>query len=336
MGTGRLDLAFPDGVPPGQMIVIGARAEDDLSLFDPRRTRIVQTAYPDHKVLAARGFDVVTGADGGADTALVVLPRAKALARARIADANALLPPGAELWIEGQRMDGIEAMLRELRALTDVDEIHSKAHGKIFRVRAGDWLPADWPGDDSHPAPGFTAPPGAFSADGVDPASAALAAALPDKLPTRIVDLGAGWGWLSAQVLTRPGVEVVHLVEADHCALDAARRNVTDARAQFHWADARDFTLADPVNGVVMNPPFHEGRAADPALGRAFIATAARLLTQAGRLWLVANRHLPYETALEQHFARVTEIGGDGRFKIIEATGARHGARGRATKGTRP
>ena len=159
-----------------------------------------------------------------------------------------------------------------------------------------------------------------------------LAAALPDRLPTRIVDLGAGWGWLSAQALARPGIEVIHLVEADHAALESAKDNITDPRAVFHWADARDFTLPDPVNGVIMNPPFHDGRVADPRIGGDFIAAAARLLTGAGRLWMVANRHLPYETVLTQHFAQVTELRGDNRFKVIEATGA---GRGAARKGRR-
>ncbi|MEO1961581.1 MAG: methyltransferase, partial [Paracoccus sp. (in: a-proteobacteria)] len=47
----------------------------------------------------------------------------------------------------------------------------------------------------------------------------------------------------------------------------------------------------------------------------------------AGRLCMVANRHLPYEAALARHFAQVTETGGDARFKIIEASGARRGTR---------
>ena len=71
-----------------------------------------------------------------------------------------------------------------------------------------------------------------------------------------------------------------------------------------------------------MNPPFHEGRAADPHLGARFIRAAAGLLTGAGRLWMVANRHLPYEAALSELFADVQEIGGDNRFKVITATGA--------------
>lgn len=291
-------------------------------------TQIRQGHFADHRALAMRGFQVAPTVDGRFDAALVILPRAKAQGRAWVADAASRLTPGAPLWISGQRTDGIETMLKDLRKLASVDDVHSKAHGKIFRVTnpAGDWLPADWSARNREVAPGFVTLPGVFSADGIDPGSAMLAAHLPEKMPTRVVDLGAGWGWLAVQALERPGIEVIHLVEADHDALESARSNVRDPRARFHWADARDFSLAEPVNGVLMNPPFHRGRAADPQIGADFIAAAARLLTGAGRLWMVANRHLPYEAVLSRHFAQVRETGGDNRFKVIEATGARREA----------
>ncbi|MDF3605541.1 methyltransferase [Paracoccus sp. DMF-8] len=212
-----------------------------------------------------------------------------------------------------------------------MDEVDSRAHGKIFRVAVagGAWVPQSWRMQDIQAAPGMVTRPGVFSADGPDPASQALAALLPEKLPTRIVELGCGWGWLGARILEHPGVETLHMVEADADALDCARRNVTDPRALFHWADALDFSLPEPVNGVIMNPPFHEGRAADPRLGAGFIAAAARLLTGAGRLWMVANRHLPYEEPLRASFAEVAELGGDTRFKILTASGAGRGDAGR-------
>lgn len=308
--------------------MIGARAGDDLAPLDAGRTCIRQGNIADHRALSRRGFQVTVEAEGRFDAAIVILPRAKAQGRAWIADAASRLAPGASLWISGQRTDGIETMLKDLRALADVDDIHSKAHGKIFRVAipADTWLPSDWAARSREIAPGFLTRPGVFSADGVDPGSALLAAHLPDKMPTRVIDLGAGWGWLAAQALARPGIEVIHLVEAEHDALESARDNIRDPRARFHWADARDFSLPDPVNGVIMNPPFHDGRAADPRLGADFIATAARLLTGAGRMWMVANRHLPYETVLAQHFAQFWETGGDSRFKVFEATGAGRGA----------
>ena len=323
----RIDLAFPDGHPAGNVLVIGARSDDDLSPFNQQATRIQQGFFPDYQSLKARGFGVEPRVEGAFDTALVFLPRAKDEARARIADAASRLPAGARLWIDGQKTDGVDAILKEIRALVPVDDVHSKAHGKIFSLTIPDapWVSDDWAAALHEVAPGFVTRPGVFSADSIDPGSAMLAQSLPERLPTRIVDLGAGWGWLSAQALSHPGVEVIHLVEASHDALESARDNVTDPRAQFHWADARNFTLSEPVNGVIMNPPFHDGRMADPRIGAAFIAAAARLLTGAGRLWMVANRHLPYETILSDHFAQVKEIAGDNRFKVFEATGSGRG-----------
>ena len=329
MAGSRLAEAFPDGAPAGRVLVIGAGTGCSLAPLDPAQTWVQQENFVDHQWLVSQGWQAAPQVPGKFDLALVCLPRAKAAARARIADAASRLAPGAALWIDGQKTDGIDSILKELRALTPITEVHSKGHGKIFCVTTGPqgWLPDDWRARLQQAAPGFATLPGVFSADGVDPGSALLASHLPPRLPTRLVDLGAGWGWFSAQALAREGVEQLHLVEADHNALESARRNITDPRARFHWADARDFRLPEPVNGVIMNPPFHSGRSADPRLGADFIAAAARLLTGAGRLWMVANRHLPYEAALARHFASCREIGGDNRFKIFEASGAGRGAK---------
>lgn len=317
-------LAGGDALPAsGRILVLGATAETDLSALPRDRALIVQGMRPDHDALAARGFDVVPELPEGAKAAaaVVVLPRARDAGRARVAEAVAALPEGAPVWIDGQKTDGVESMLRELRGRVPVGEALSKAHGKCFAFAAP--VPAafaDWRAAPRAVAPGFVTLPGVFSADGPDPGSRALAAALPDRLPRRIADLGAGWGWLAAQVLARPGVEELHLVEADHAALACARANVADPRASFHWADATRFRPPAPLDGVVMNPPFHQGRAADPALGAAFIRAAAGMLGTSGRLWMVANRHLPYEAALAQAFREVTEIGGDGGFKVFLAS----------------
>ena len=135
-----------------------------------------------------------------------------------------------------------------------------------------------------------------------------------------MIDLGGGWGYLAARALARDGIERLDLVEAELTALDCARQNVTDPRAHLHWADATRWQPDTRADTVITNPPFHMGRAADPGLGRAFIAAAAGMLRPSGALWLVANRHLPYETTLAQHFNRVEEAAGDTRFKILHAS----------------
>jgi 16S rRNA (guanine1207-N2)-methyltransferase len=69
-----------------------------------------------------------------------------------------------------------------------------------------------------------------------------------------------------------------------------------------------------------MNPPFHTDRKADPELGRRFIASAKRNLRLSGQLFLVANRHLPYEQILTDLFAIVQEGVGTGQFKTFVAS----------------
>ena len=43
------------------------------------------------------------------------------------------------------------------------------------------------------------------------------------------------------------------------------------------------------------------------------------MLTAGGVLWIVANRHLPYERVLLETFREVEEVGGDTAFKISRA-----------------
>jgi 16S rRNA (guanine1207-N2)-methyltransferase len=70
---------------------------------------------------------------------------------------------------------------------------------------------------------------------------------------------------------------------------------------------------------VISNPPFHQGRAAEPALGIAFIEAAGRILKPSGRLLLVANRQLPYEAALARVFRSTTTLSEDAGYKVLLA-----------------
>lgn len=47
------------------------------------------------------------------------------------------------------------------------------------------------------------------------------------------------------------------------------------------------------------------------------------MLARHGRLLMVANRHLPYETTLSAAFHEVRELVAQSGYKVIEATGPR-------------
>lgn len=311
----RLSLARDAGLLPQGLCVLGV--PDGIAALDGLDAVFVTPSAADHARLGPVARRV---APQDAPATLVVLPRAKSLARGLIAQALALTP--GHVVLDGQKTDGIDSVIRDLRARPGVNlgEVMAKAHGKVVALSGDPAALADWalPADPVTVAPGFVTRAGVFSADGPDAGSQLLGAHLP-PLAGEGADFGAGWGYLAAQVLAQPTVTRLHLVEDDATALDCARLNVTDSRATLHWADVTTWRPPRLLNFVVMNPPFHQGRAADPALGRAFIMAAVAALSPAGRLVLVANRHLPYEDTLTERFAEMTEIAGDTRFKVLLA-----------------
>ncbi len=327
MSGSRLSLALERGalaLPEGRLVLLNAPGTVDLAGLDPARLLVEQDFYPEYRALQARGLEVTRQAEGRFAAAIVYLPRAKALARALVARAVELTGGGLVV-VDGQKSDGIAALVGALRGRVTPGGSLSKAHGKLVWFEGGDL--ADWRAGTRRIEGGFVTRPGVFSADAPDPGSVLLAAALPADLAGRGADLGAGWGYLARAALARGAVERLDLVEASHGALECARENLADPRAVFHWADARDWRPAGLLDFVITNPPFHAGRRGDPGLGGAFIAAAAAMLVPRGRLLMVANRHLPYETVLEGAFGRVEEIGapaGTGpAFKLLRATNPR-------------
>lgn len=313
----RLDLALNSGLSLSQPLSVLAPTPDhDLSAL-PRETQVVQPFKPFHDHFAAQGFVTVPESDAPCQDAIVFLPRAKALARALVHQAGSRA--SGVVVVDGGKTDGVDSLLKDIRKRVAIEGPISKAHGKIFWFRADADPFTDWAAPTTQMVDGFRTAPGVFSADGIDPASALLLKSLPAKRGARIADLGAGWGYLAANLIDG-ALHSLHLVEADHTALTCARTNVSDPRAQFHWADATTWTAPEPLDMVIMNPPFHTSRNADPALGQRFIASAARNLTRNGSLWMVANRHLPYEATLTETFAQVREVAGDNRFKVFHAS----------------
>ena len=315
----RLPLALEAVTLPadGSIAVLHPAVDADLSALPQDRVHVVSPLVTVCNAFAARGYP--TSPELPEDTrfaaTVVCLTRARAEAQALIA--RAMEATDGLVIVDGQKTDGADSMLKAMRARVRMSAPISKAHGKIYWTEPTDAF-ADWAAGPELHEGGFWTAPGVFSADGVDPASALLVQVSPEVMVGTVADLGAGWGYLSAHILTRD-VDAVHLVEAHDMALQCARHNVTDERAVFHWADATTWNPPRKVDAVVMNPPFHASRTADPSLGRAFIAAAARILKPHGALWMVANRHLPYEDALASHFAKILDLDGDTRFKLVRA-----------------
>jgi 16S rRNA (guanine1207-N2)-methyltransferase len=197
---------------------------------------------------------------------------------------------------------------------------------KVDQALLDTWLALDAPRTI---AGGYRSRPGLFAWDRIDRASALLAEHLPEDLHGRVADLGAGFGYLATQVVARcPQVTALDLYEAEARALEPARSNLERAQREANRRLSVDVRWHDITRGlpqrydaIVSNPPFHQGRADLPELGRAFITSAADALAADGRLLVVANRHLPYEALLQSRFREVRAVVVHDGFKVLAARG---------------
>jgi 16S rRNA (guanine1207-N2)-methyltransferase len=260
----------------------------------------------------------------GHELGLMLLTKHKEENFANIARGWSLLAAGGMLVCAGANDDGAASLEKHVgKAFGGVDTL-SKYHSRVFWFTKGEPTPPDYwhklttlqpVGDGS-----WLSQPGVFSWDHVDDGSALLAAQLPNDLSGRVADFGCGWGFLTRHVLaTCPAIIQIDGIDAEHRAVEAARANVPDPRATFHWLDLINEPAPAAYDAIVCNPPFHAGRAAEPALGQGFIAVAARALKPGGRFYMVANRGLPYEPLLKANFASFETLADNNKFRVTLA-----------------
>ena len=261
--------------------------------------------------------------EGSADAAMIYAPPGVLERRHTLALALRALKPGGRLDVMAPKDKGGSRLKKELQAFgVEIGE-SAKAHHRrcvVIRPQAVERLDEAIEAGAPRLVPGLEArsQPGVFAWDRVDAGTALLAQHLT-PLKGAGADLGCGYGALATVVLRSLAVTSLRLIDLDRRAVEAARRNVDDPRASFDWADARTVEAGGDLDFVVMNPPFHDGGAEDRRLGQAFIRQAAAMLKKGGVLWLVANRHLPYEADITAAFKRSRPVADKGGYKVIEA-----------------
>ncbi len=328
-----LFLPFEEEILPvpgngARWLFLGAEADRNIASDWHGVLTCLQPFKPDYLALQKAGFNAVPRLQGEErfDGALILIGKHRGRNEAWLAQALNQVNPGGTIVVSGDKKLGVDSFRKTVETIAPVTDRLSKHHAVAFWFTRPEELNSDriqsLIAEPTRLEDRFTTGPGMFSHTAIDKGSALLVKHFQGRISGHVADFGAGWGYLASEVLNQPEkLKSLALYEADFEALEAAKQNISagEIPVSFHWHDVNSEAITEIYDTIVMNPPFHAGRSADPTMGQGFIAAAAKRLKPGGKLLLVANRQMPYEAGLKSLFKAVLPLEENAGYKIIEA-----------------
>jgi len=272
--------------------------------FKPHFLDLQSLGYKTEPHISATGFE----------GALVLVDRAKLRNQYLIAKAIDAVSVNALVIVAGEKDYGIASLKKWASSLSEPVDSFSKFHSQVFILRATEETKSKFTKID------VSSNAGLFGGGKIDKGSQLLASTFDSAISGNVADFGSGTGYLSNCILEQAAPATLDLYEAEQRALTLSKEMLTRSNCtlEFHWCDLTRESISQRFDWVVMNPPFHQGRAAEPQIGQDMIKTACKALRPGGRLRLVANRQLPYEGIIHNLFGHCYELTVNAGFKVLE------------------
>ena len=159
----------------------------------------------------------------------------------------------------------------------------------------------------------FSARPGLFSSDAIDPGTQLLMDAVTIEAGKRVLDLGCGYGAMGVVAAARGGL--VTMLDVDVRAIAAAQRNLSDNEltGEVRLADGTHDVPEHTFDAALSNLPTHAG---SPAL-RAICSRLAGALRPGGYLAVVIREQLNYEPWLRP-LGTLSELARARGYKVLK------------------
>jgi 16S rRNA (guanine1207-N2)-methyltransferase len=341
-GDTVLDLNCGNGMVGTVAALHGAGAvhllDRNVLNADAAARTIAENGATNAEVHLAHGTSSLS-ADLRADVVAIRIPRERLALQQLVVDAFRRLRMGGSCYVAGATNEGIKTAAGIIERIFGSERTLDRDSGHRLLVAT---KRAESPGGADDLASPYLDPevfhefdallrdrtvrvftrPGVFSWNHLDEATAILSGVMDVRPGENVLDIGCGAGALGTLAGLLSGDARVLMLDADVEAVRSARRTADAAglqNAEVRTSDVGAAVQGERFDVVVSNPPFHVGKATDLEVPMQFIADAHAALRDGGRMYLVANRTLPYERAVQSRFGNVEKIHDGVRFKVLHA-----------------
>ncbi|MBI1676143.1 methyltransferase [Shewanella sp. DW31] len=259
------------------------------------------------------------------DTVIVYFPKAKPLAPYLLNLAANHLVPNGQLLVVGENKGGIKSLVKLLPEYFATGmKLDNARHCLLFGSNLEGCAPAmklsDWVSQYQLITPqgeiSICNLVGVFSEKRLDLGTELLLSHLP-TLSGRVLDFGCGAGVITAALLkAQPSLSLecvdINAMALASCELTLAANGMT---AKVYPSDGLTQTTGK-FNGIISNPPFHDGLASTTSIAQNFVTDSAKQLQHNGIWQIVANRHLPYSDIIAAEFGQLKVVADNNKYKL--------------------
>lgn len=275
---------------------------------------------------------LLADAPSPAQSAVVYLPKSKALIDMTLALVSGKVAEGGTIVLAGANDAGIRSAKDAYEAnIGPVDQKIVGNHSALYvgkNARRGadkkveDFLssaPLRYEGPAGTAEIEVAVLPGVFSAGKLDAGTKALLDALPYRA-ARVLDVGCGAGVIGSIYKKLAPESEVDMVDSSPLAVIAAKKTVEKSGVDGSVAQSDVFSsVSGQFDLILSNPPFHQGVDTDYSFIDRFAAGAKAHLAPHGEVWVVANSFLPYQPILERGIGPTEVVSDDKRFKVYRS-----------------
>ena len=265
-----------------------------------------------------------------ADTLIYYWPKNKVEAQFQLAYLLNGLNKDVDIFIVGENRCGVKSAENLLADFGHIQKIDSARRCGLYYFKAesrsafalDEWW-HQYHLELDHIALSVHALPGVFSQRNLDSGSELLLNALyerADLVKGNVLEIGCGCGVLSAFLAKMNSAIQLTATDVSAAALASTEKTLAENHIQAHVLASDVFShITERFDLIVSNPPFHDGKETSYDAVNALIQQAKSHLSLKGKLCIVANSFLPYQSILIERFKHVDVLAQTSKFKVYLA-----------------